>query len=113
MALRLIKGITQRDDPIATHMFENITKETEFLSTPHTRKWYKDEHTYPLMIDRDTYDTWVLLGKKSIAERATDEVGKLLSEPAESSLDENTQKELQDIMLADARNNGLDTLPKI
>jgi len=42
-----------------------------------------------------------------------DGVDKLLCEPAESSLDENTQKELQDIMLADARNNGLDTLPKI
>ncbi len=113
MSLRLIKGITQRDDPIATHMFENITKETEFLSTPHTRKWYKEEHTYPLMIDRDTYDTWVSLGKKSIAERAADEVDKLLSEPAESALDDDTRKELHDIMLMDAKNNGLDTLPKI
>ncbi len=113
MALRLIKGITQRDDPIATHMFENISKETEFLSTPHTRKWYKEEHTYPVLIDRDTYDTWVSLGEKSIAERAADEVDKLLSEPAESTLDENTRKELHDIMLLDAKNNGLDTLPKI
>ncbi len=113
MALRLIKGITQRDDPIATHMFENITKETDFLSTEHTRKWYKDEHTYPLMIDRDTYDTWVSLGRKSIADRAADEVEKLLSKPSETVLDNDTQKELQDIMLADARNNGVDTLPKI
>lgn len=113
MALRLIKGVTQRDDPIATHMFENITKEMEFLSTPHTRKWYKEEHTYPLLIDRDTYDTWVSLGKKSISERAADEVDKLLSEPAESTLDENTRKELYDIMLKDAKNNDQDTLPKI
>lgn len=113
MALRLIKGITQRDDPIATHMFENITKETEFLSTPHTRKWYKEEHSYPLMIDRDTYDTWVSLGEKSIDERAADEVDKLLSEPSDVTLDDDTRKELNDIMLMDAKNNGLDTLPKI
>jgi len=113
MALRLIKGITQRDDPIATHMFENITAETEFLSTPHTRKWYKEEHTYPLLIDRDTYDTWVSLGKKPIAERAADEVDRILSEPSDFNLENDTRKELHDIMLADAKNNGLDTLPKI
>ncbi|MCJ7580859.1 MAG: trimethylamine methyltransferase family protein [Candidatus Aminicenantes bacterium] len=113
MALRLIKGITQRDDPIATHMFENVTKETEFLSTSHTRKWYREEHTYPLIIDRDTYDTWVALGRKPIAERAADEVDRLLSEPSESSLDDDTRKELHDIMLADAKNNGLDNLPKM
>ena len=113
MALRLIEGIKQRDDPIAINMFENVTPDMEFLSTSHTRKWYKDEHTYPLMIDRDTYDTWVSLGKKSIAERAADEVDKILRESPESALDDNTQKELHNIMLADARNNGLDTLPKI
>jgi len=112
MALRLVKGITQREDPVATHMFENITKDTEFLSTPHTRKWYKEEHTYPLMIDRDTYDTWASLGRKSMAERAADEVNRLLNEPSESPLDDALQKELHDIMLADARNNGLDVLPK-
>ncbi|MFC2168361.1 trimethylamine methyltransferase family protein [Acidobacteriota bacterium] len=113
MALRLIKGITQRDDPIATDMFENISKETEFLSSTHTRKWYRKEHIYPLLIDRETYDTWVSLGEKSIAERAADEVDELLSEPSDSVLDESTRNELQNIMLSDARNNGLDNLPKV
>ena len=113
MALRLVRGITQRDDPIAIDMLKNVTPETEFLSTSHTRKWYKDEHTYPLLIDRDTYGTWTTLGRKSIEERAADEVKRLLSEPSESSLDDALQNELYDIMLADARNNGLEELPKI
>jgi trimethylamine--corrinoid protein Co-methyltransferase len=113
MAYRLISGIAQRDDPLTAGLFENIQADTEFLSSPHTRKWYKEEHTYPLMIDRDTYDVWVSLGRKSMAERAAEEVERLLSEPHFSIVDEDIRKELEKIMLSDARNNGDEELPEI
>ncbi len=112
MAYRLIRGIAQRDDPLTAGLFENIQADTEFLSSPHTRKWYKEEHTYPLMIDRDTYDVWVSLGRKSMAERADEEVERLLSEPPSSSIDNHIRKELKEIMLSDARSNGLESLPR-
>jgi trimethylamine--corrinoid protein Co-methyltransferase len=113
MAYRLIQGITQRDDPIAIDLFENIQADTEFLSTPHTRKWFKVEHTYPLIIDRETYDGWSSLGKKPMAERAAAEVDKLLGEQPLSVVNEDIRKELEKIMLADARNNGVNTLPEL
>lgn len=31
---------------------------------PHTKTWYRKEHTYPNIIDRDTYDYWRSFGKK-------------------------------------------------
>jgi trimethylamine--corrinoid protein Co-methyltransferase len=113
MAYRLVEGISQRDDPIALNLFENFTAETQFLSMPHTRKWYREEHTFPAVIDRDTYDAWVSLGKKSMAERATEEVEKLLQENPPALLEGDAGQELKKIMLDDANNNGISSLPDI
>jgi trimethylamine--corrinoid protein Co-methyltransferase len=80
---------------------------------PHTRKWYREEHTFPRIIDRDTYDYWVSLGEKDVAQRAAEEADKILSEKPANLLDEDKRKELLNIMTADAQNNGLSKLPKL
>ena len=113
MAYRLIAGISQRDDPIATNLFEGFTPQTQFLSLPHTRKWYRQEHTFPVIIDRDTYDYWVSLGRKTMAERASEEVERLLQVNPPSLVGEDVLNELKKIMLSDARNNGVSKLPDI
>jgi trimethylamine--corrinoid protein Co-methyltransferase len=113
MAFRLIEGISQRDDPIAKNLFEGFSAETQFLSMPHTRQWYRQEHTFPKVVDRDTYDSWVSLGRKSAADRASDEVERLLRENPHTPLDENIARELRKIMLADARDNGISSLPEL
>jgi trimethylamine--corrinoid protein Co-methyltransferase len=113
MAYRLIEGISQREDPIAISLFEDFSAETQFLSMPHTRKWYRKEHTFPAVIDRDTYDAWVSLGKKSMADRASEEVEKLLQENPPAFLEGDADQEVRKIMLADAKNNGVSSLPEI
>jgi trimethylamine--corrinoid protein Co-methyltransferase len=113
MACRAIEGISQRDEPIAKHLFEGFTQETQFLTMPHTRKWYKEEHTFPGIIDRDTYDYWVSLGKKSIADRASEEVDRLLKETPPSLLDDDILQELRKIMDSDAKACGVSSLPEI
>jgi trimethylamine--corrinoid protein Co-methyltransferase len=113
MAYRLINGISQRDDPIATDLFKGFTPKMQFLSLPHTRKWYRQEHTFPAIIDRDTYDYWVSLGRKSMAERAAEEVERLLKTRPAPLAEKNVLTELKKIMLADARNNGVSKLPDI
>jgi trimethylamine--corrinoid protein Co-methyltransferase len=80
---------------------------------PHTRKWYRAEHTFPRTVDRDTYDAWVSLGKKSIADRAGDEVERLLKENPPSLLEKNVLDELRKIMFLDAKNYGICSLPEI
>jgi trimethylamine--corrinoid protein Co-methyltransferase len=112
MVYRLIEGISQRDEPIAKNLFEGFTAGIQFLSMPHTRKWYRVEHTFPRMVDRDTYDAWVSLGKKSIADRARDEVERLLKENPPSLLEKNVLDELRNIMLLDAKNHGISSLPE-
>ena len=80
---------------------------------PHTRKWYREEHLFPGIIDRDTYDYWVSLGKKSMPERAADKVKELLQKPPSAQIDDHLQAELRKIMLADARPNEVMELPEI
>jgi trimethylamine--corrinoid protein Co-methyltransferase len=113
MAYRLIRGISLREMPLIQDLFENFTLDTEFLTKDHTRKWYQKEHTYPLVIDRDTYDSWVALGKKSMVTRASEEVKKLLTKNPPNLLDADVRKDLEEIMLADAKANDVPEIPKL
>ncbi len=113
MAYRLISGISQRDEPLALPLFENIRPDTQFLTMPHTRKWYRLEHTFPDLADRETYDAWVAQGQKSMAERAFEGVQNMLARNAPRLVDEKLQDELRAIMLADARKNGAEKLPEL
>ena len=113
MAYRLIEGIAQRDEPIAKDLFEGFAADTQFLSMPHTKKWYRKEHTFPNIIDRDTYDAWVSLGRKSIADRASEEVERILKENPPSVPDEHICQEQRKIMVSDARDNGMTELPEL
>ncbi len=113
MAYRLIEGVCQRDEPIATALFEDFQAEMEFLSLPHTRKWYRAEHTFPRIIDRDTRDAWAALGKKTIADRALDEADRLLRDTPAALLDKDRRQELRKIMLQDAKRNGIPGLPEM
>ncbi|MCJ7564104.1 MAG: trimethylamine methyltransferase family protein [Candidatus Aminicenantes bacterium] len=113
MAYRLIEGIAQREDPLALRLFEGFKPETQFMTMPHTRKWYRLEHTFPRLADRDTYDAWVSQGRKSMDDRAHDRVEQILDETPPNLADEALRKELERIMRRDAKNNGFDRLPDI
>ncbi len=113
MAYRLISGIAQREEPIAIDKFEGFTAEMQFLSLPHTKQWYRKEHTYPKISDRDTYEAWVAQGKKSMEARAAEEVEKILRSNPPALVDKNVQKELEGIILSYAKANGVAALPEI
>jgi trimethylamine--corrinoid protein Co-methyltransferase len=113
MAYRLIDGIAQRDEPLATELFAGLSAGASFLTSAHTRKWYRQEHTFPSLIDRDTYDAWAALGAKPIAGRAAEEVEKILKENPPRPLKKEVGLELEKIMKADARKNGVPGLPKL
>jgi trimethylamine--corrinoid protein Co-methyltransferase len=111
MAYRLIEGISQRDEPLALDLFQDFRQGTQFLTMPHTRKWYREEHIFPSITDRETYDGWVSLGKKSMTDRASEEAERLLREHQAALPDEAVMRELGKIMKREARNAGLTDLP--
>jgi trimethylamine--corrinoid protein Co-methyltransferase len=113
MAYRLAAGIAQRDDPMALPLFETLSASTQFLSLPHTRQWYRKEHTLPGLIDRDTYEDWLAAGAKTIADRAAEEVQKRLAETPLDPINDGLRQALERIMGDEARRAGLNRLPQV
>jgi len=111
MAYRLIQGIAQREEPIAAHLFETMPPAMNFLAHPHTRQWYRQEHTFPSLIDRETYDAWAARGKKTMAERAGEEVRRVLKAHQPEILPEDTLRALREIIVRYARSLGVGVLP--
>ena len=113
MAYRLIEGISQRDEPIALDLLSELKENTSFLTHPNTRKWYRVEHTFPKLLDRGNYGQWENSGKKTLSERASEYVGKLLSQKDEPILPNEIKKEIRKIMSTYAKSLGIERLPEI
>jgi trimethylamine--corrinoid protein Co-methyltransferase len=113
MAKRLVRGVEQRDEILALDKFEGIAAGAQFLSLPHTRQWYRKEHSFPGIIDRDTYEAWVSLGRKSMDDRASEEVERRLGAGPSALLEPKKAGDLKRIMEGYASASGVTSLPKI
>jgi trimethylamine--corrinoid protein Co-methyltransferase len=114
MALRLARGIALRDEPIALPVLEQGMQTREFLSLPHTRKWHREEVYLPDdVIDRRTLEEWRKNGRKDAFRRASERVESTLQNHHPEPLPESLARELQRIMLAEARRYGMDELPGV
>jgi len=99
MALRAVRGIAPHaGDDLAAVMREGIAAE-QFLNLDHTRKNFRGEFYFPgRVIDRSVGDMWAAEGKKSAAQRAHEEVGRLLALEGAPPLDAAVEKELDALM---------------
>lgn len=79
MALRAVRGIERRDDSIIEVMREGLDAE-QFLGVAHTRRWFREELLLPgASIDRTVGEVWDAGGRKTAAERAHEEVKRILA----------------------------------
>jgi trimethylamine--corrinoid protein Co-methyltransferase len=114
MALRLTEGITLRDDPIALPLIEKGLEKKEFLSLPHTMKWFRKEAYMPgEVIERGTLDEWRSKGKKDAAARATERVAEILGSHMPQLPDDGAAARIEEIMMEEARKAGMAGLPRI
>ena len=99
MVHKFLKGIVQRDEPIAKNLLKDLEERTHLLSHDHTLKWFREEQYIPSqVIDRATTEEWVNKGRKSIGERANEQVKKLLTKYPGISLDKDVLDEISQIM---------------
>ena len=114
MAKRLIAGIDGRQTPIALDIMQELGHKADYLSHPHTRKWFREELYIPSqVIDRDTMEAWEKKGAKSTWERAQDRVDKLLTKYQPSPMSDEVKKELRDITTRAANGAGMKELPSL
>jgi len=113
MTLRMIQGIQPKEDFPAIPLFQELLAEKHLLISKHTRRYLREEHYFPgPVIDRANRSRWQEEGAVPLFERAHNDVEKLLKSYTPSSLSEEVQKELTDLMEKEARLNGQDSLPE-
>ncbi|MHA1345450.1 MAG: trimethylamine methyltransferase family protein [Candidatus Heimdallarchaeaceae archaeon] len=99
MTYKFVKGITQRDEPIAKNLLKEFDKKTHLLSHDHTLKWFREELYLPsTVVDRSTNEEWINNGRKSTVQRTKERVEKLLSKYPGVSLDNDIIEDLTKIM---------------
>jgi len=67
------------DDTLALDLIDEVGPDGQYLDNPHTMKHFR-ERWYPKLFDRSNYNGWQKKGGKSLGERATDQVEKILAE---------------------------------
>jgi trimethylamine--corrinoid protein Co-methyltransferase len=114
MAKRFISGIEKREEPIILDLMRTYGHQADFLSQPHTHKWFREElHIPSEIIDHGSLDNWMQNERKSTHDRAADLVDKLLTNDQPTPLPQKLHDELRDITLISARKHGMQALPSL
>lgn len=114
MAKRLVRGIEQRDQPIALDLMRAMGHRADYLSDPHTVRWFQEEFYIPsAVVDRGSYDAWQASGARTAAQRAAERVDQLLAAYQPVGVSEELGSELQRMTSAAAEKFGMRQLPAL
>lgn len=73
------KDFEVTDETLALDVVAEVGADGQFLDTEHTLKHYRDRW-YPGLFERESYDTWLNKGGKSLIDRAQEKVEKIIAE---------------------------------
>ncbi|HUV15590.1 MAG TPA: trimethylamine methyltransferase family protein [Pelolinea sp.] len=114
MAKRLIKGLEAREDTLALELIRKHGHKADYLSDPHTLKWFSQEQYIPSnVIDRGAYDTWLGEGGLDITQRAKSRAQKLIIDFQLPEKDASLLSELKKITEKAAAQFGMEKLPAL
>ncbi len=77
---RMARGIDVDEESLAVDVVERVGPGRDYLGQRHTVEHFRKEHFLPTVSDRSSFDSWVSRGKKSILDRAGDEVRRIFKE---------------------------------
>jgi trimethylamine--corrinoid protein Co-methyltransferase len=113
MAKRLVAGMVERETPLALEIIRQVGHKGNFLTTPHTRHWFREELFIPSpVVDRDFRRTWEAKGSLDVAERAHRRVEEIVAAYEPRPLPDRVTRELEAITLRAAQAAGMDCLPE-
>jgi len=72
-----VQGVEISDETLALDLIDEVGPDGQYLDSDHTLKHYR-ERWYPDLLDRDNYDGWLEKGGKTLAQRATGRVTRIL-----------------------------------
>jgi trimethylamine:corrinoid methyltransferase-like protein len=116
MAKRLVMGVRQHTDRLATGFYdEKINfKGGDFLKQKITMQLFREEQILPgMVIDRDSTRVWKAAGSLDAFGRAKLRVNELLASYRRPELDPAKEKRLHAFMLDLSQKAGLEQLPML
>ena len=112
MAKRLVTGMVERETPLALEIIRQVGHAGNFLSTPHTRRWFRQELFIPSpVVDRDFRRNWQAKGGLDITERAHRRVKDIIAAYEPKTPPAEIVREMEAITLRAAQAAGMDRLP--
>ena len=113
MTKRLLGGVVERERPLALDIIRQVAHTGSFLTTPHTRRWFREELFIPSpVVDRDFRRDWEVKGGLDAAERAHQRVEEIIEAYEPRELPAGTARELKAITLRAARDARMESLPR-
>ncbi|MCP4535703.1 MAG: hypothetical protein GY832_00985 [Chloroflexi bacterium] len=113
MAKRLVKGVVERETPLALDIIRQVGHAGNFLTTNHTRRWFREELFIPSpVVDRDFRRDWEAKGSLNASERAHRRVEEIITAYEPKGLSDEVEQELEAITLRATQAAGMDRLPE-
>ena len=112
MTFRMLEGVQPREDFPALPLFQEMIRDKHLIIADHTRRHLRDEIHFPgPVIDRANRARWEDEGRRTLAERTSEEVERLIQEASPSRLDDGVKAQLIERMEAAAGSAGMTSLP--
>ena len=113
LALRLVRGVTPREDfPVRTRV-EELLAEGHLLISEHSMKHLAEEHHFPgAVIERANQSRWQEEGGRTLVAKARAEADHLAASWEPPGLSDEAGRALAERMAAAAAEHGMDSLPE-
>ncbi len=101
MAARYLEGITVNEETLALDVIGQVAPDRgSYLKHAHTRKLFRQEHFFPGVSNRLTYQTWQKQGARNIVTTARERVDEILAQHEPVPLPREAERELDSILKA-------------
>ena len=112
MAQRLVRGIGPGSAGETVDLIRQVVALGSFLGHRHTRANFRTElHIPGPLVDRGTHGEWEAAGARDAWQRASEEAARILARGNPAPLEVALERELDTILLRDARRHGAGSLP--
>jgi trimethylamine--corrinoid protein Co-methyltransferase len=91
------------DDTLALDLINQIGPDGDYLSSDHTRKYYREDW-YPKLFDRRNFEDWQRAGGKTLRQRAREKALKLLETHTPEPLPADIQAQIDTIVFGSGGN---------
>ena len=92
--IRCLEGIRVDEEALAYEVVKNLGPGGTFLAHMHTFRNFKKEHFIPELADVDSYSIWNEKGRKSLEEKAKEQVEAILNTHQPAPLPQSVTAEL-------------------